>query len=648
MKKIIYLIILILPFYIFSKPIQFNEINKIMDRIFEYHIEYKEYDTKLISRALGLYIDQFDPLKIYLLQEEVDEYINLNQKNANIILNQIKNGDFSVFENLNKIFQKSITRSRKLREEIRKELIKTEIVHQNLKNDDSSYAKNFNELVQRQKNTLSVFYLNQQKRSKIDTQEKRERVFVLLERKLNKNETNYLEYINENIISQYILKSFSRSLDAHSYFFSEDEAEQMRLSLEKEFEGVGIVLSESIDGVIVTDLIANSPAQRAKIIKTNDILTEINGESVEYLNFDKVMKMMKTKDNPDIVLGFKRVLDDGSISFWRIKLQREPISMDDQRLTYTLEPYADGVIAKLDLTSFYENSNGITSEKDMKKAIRTIKKEDNLLGIVLDLRENAGGFLSQAIKVSSLFIKSGVVVISKNSQDEMRYLRNIEGDAYYNGPLVILTSKLSASASEIVAASLQDYGVALIVGDKATFGKGSIQYQTITDKNAEHFFKVTVGKYYTVSGKTTQIEGVKADIIVPSEYSPFKIGEKYLKYPLKSDRIKEAYTDRLSDIQGKIKIWFRVNYLPNLQKKVTFWQKMLPTLKANSQNRILKDPDFQNFLKRQKQIKAKLQGEDVQIDASNYGQDDLQMIEATNVLKDMIFIESDMRKVQGL
>ncbi|NGX35160.1 MAG: Tail-specific protease [Candidatus Anoxychlamydiales bacterium] len=644
----IFFIIFLIPFYIFSKPLTLNEINPIMDRIFEYHVKYKEYNPTIISRSFLLYIDQFDPLKIYLMEEEIDQYLNLDENRNNQILQRVQKGDFSDYIELNKIFQKSIIRSRNIRKEITKPLILNDLKLKKTKNENNNYASSFAELVSRQRNSLINFYFNQKRRSKIDTKEKKQKVFSLLERKLFRNEAFYLENVNDNIISQNILKALTRSLDAHSYFFTEDEADQMRLSLEKEFQGVGIVLTESIEGVIVTDLLTNSPAQKAKVIKINDILTEINGKSVEYSSFDKVMKKMKSKDSPEIQLGFKRVLDDGTISFWKVKLKREPISMDDQRLTYTLEPFLNGVIAKLDLTSFYENSNGVTSEKDIKKAIRTIRKEKDLVGIVLDLRENAGGFLSQAIKVTALFIKNGVVVISKNSKDEMRYLRNIEGEAFYNGPLVILTSKLSASASEIVAAALQDYGVALIVGDKTTFGKGSIQYQTITDKTADYFFKVTVGKYYTVSGKTTQIEGVKADIVVPSEYSAFKIGEKYLKYPLKSDKVKEAYTDRLTDINGKIKIWFRHNYLPNLQKKVSFWQKMVPNLKENSQNRVSKDPIFQKFLKRQNQIKLKIKGEDIELITDDFSTVDLQMTEATNILKDMIIIESDMRKAAGL
>lgn len=647
MKKI-YLIILLIPFYIFSKPLNLNEINAVMDRIFEYHVEYKEYNPTIISRSFKTYIDQFDPLKIYLLDEEISHFLDLNEKDANIVLTKVKNGDFSDYIELNKIFQKSIIRARNLRKELIKPLIINEIDVKNIKMDKKAFAKTFNELVKRQNDSLIIFYLNQKNRSKVNTKEQKQKVFALFERKFYRNESQYLEDVNENIIAQNILKSFTKSLDAHSYFFTEDEALQMRMSLEKEFQGVGIVLSEGIEGVVVLELIENSPAQKSKIIKINDILTEINGKSIEYVSFDKVMKKMKSKDNSTIQLGFKRILDDDSISFWKVKLEREPISMDDQRLTYAIEPFLDGVIAKLDLTSFYENANGVTSEKDIKHAIREIRKNYNLLGIVLDLRENAGGFLSQAIKVSSLFIKNGVVVISKNSQNEMRYLRNIEGQAFYNGPLVILTSKLSASASEIVAAALQDYGVALIVGDKTTFGKGSIQYQTITDKKADYFFKVTVGKYYTVSGKTTQIEGVKADIIVPSEYSSFKVGEKYLKYPLKSDKIKEAYSDKLTDIRGKIKMWFEHNYLPHLQKKVNFWHNILPELKANSQKRILKDPAFQSFLKKQNQIKAKINGADIEIVSDDFTRDDIQMNEASNILKDMILIETEKRKVSGL
>lgn len=646
MKKV-FLIIILFPLIIFTKELKFSDINSIMENMLSYHIEFKKVDDVVIMRSFKLYIDQFDPLKIYLLEDEIKKYYDLNNNDANKILSNIAKSDFSDYLKLNDLFKNSIVRSRTIRENISKELISSPQFSSSTKTTFNSFAKSEKDLENRLKNNLIVFYNNQLKRTFIDSSERKHKVFNLLERKLSRNEAQYLDEPTEHLICINILKAWAKSLDAHSYYFSEEEAEQMRLSLEKEFEGVGIVLSESIDGVVVSDLVKNSPAQESGVIKVNDIVVEINGQSVEFLSFDKVMKLMKEKDTPYLIMGFKRVLDDKNTAFWKVKLEKKPISMDDQRLTYHSEPFADGVIGTLDLKSFYENSNGITSEKDIKNAIRNLRKDSELKGLVLDLRENAGGFLSQAIKVAALFIKSGVVVISKNSNKEVRYLRTIEGEAFYNGPLVILTSKLSASASEIVAAALQDYGVALIVGDETTFGKGSIQFQTVTDKKADYFFKVTVGKYYTVSGKTTQIEGVKADIVIPSTYAPYKIGEKYLLYPLQADSVKEAFDDKLWDIDTKIKFWFKQNYLPKLQKKVTFWQKMIPVLKENSTNRISKNPDFQTFLKKQKDIEAKINGKDIEIDFDNVAADDIQLKEAVNIVKDMIYIEADKNKAAG-
>ncbi len=206
----------------------------------------------------------------------------------------------------------------------------------------------------------------------------------------------------------------------------------------------------------------------------------------------------------------------GTISFVKVDLKREKIIMENERLVFSAEPFADGYIGKLTLPSFYESSDSNSCEADIRKAITELKKKGKVLGLVLDLRNNLGGFLSQAVKVSGLFMTSGVVVISKYAEGQVQYLRNLDPRIHYAGPLVILTSKLSASAAEIVAQALQDYGVGLVVGDERTYGKGTIQYQTVTDTSAASFFKVTVGRYYTVSGRSTQIEGVKADIVVPT------------------------------------------------------------------------------------------------------------------------------------
>jgi carboxyl-terminal processing protease len=326
----------------------------------------------------------------------------------------------------------------------------------------------------------------------------------------------------------------------------------------------------------------------------------------------------------------------------RVDLVRDKIVMQEERLQYSYEPCAEGIIGKFVLPSFYESGDGSSCEKDLREALKDLKKKGNIHGLIVDMRENSGGFLNQAVKLAGLFISSGVIVISKYSKGEMQYLRDIDGRVFYEGPLILLTSKASASAAEIVAQALQDYGLALIVGDERTYGKGSIQYQTVTDDDASTYFKVTVGKYYTVSGRSTQIEGVKADVHVPTEYAPYNIGEKYLMYPLKNDQVAPAYLDPLLDVDQRSRAWLQKNYLPNLQKKLSVWTQMLPVLKANSQYRIEHDKNFLLFLKliRNEQPEPEPVEPSVIIQQLNFGQEDLQMTEAVNIIKDMILLQS--------
>ena len=164
-----------------------------------------------------------------------------------------------------------------------------------------------------------------------------------------------------------------------------------------------------------------------------------------------------------------------------VPLVREEIAVDEDRARWNYEIFDGGIIGKIKLDSFYQGDNGMTSENDVREAIKQLDKQGNLRGLILDLRENSGGFLSQAVKVAGLFITNGVVVISKYFNGEEHFYRDMDGKISYDGPLIILTSKATASAAEIVAQALQDYGVAIIVGDEHTYGKGTIQSQTVTE-----------------------------------------------------------------------------------------------------------------------------------------------------------------------
>lgn len=634
--------------------LKMGDISRVMERLYHFHIESKDLSPNIIRRSLKIYIEQFDFEKAYLLESEVSAYLNLSDARAEEIYRRVAAKDYSDFIALNQVFEKAVLRAQNHRISLAKQLAGS--------SPDaaaasfavpSRYAVSEKELVQRQQIRMVRFYLFHKGHSLGDGRQFRERIYSLFEKKVNRIESNYLlmSYEGgafsadkvEHLLTLRILKAFAKSLDTHTAFFSPEEAHEMRMSLEKQFEGVGVILSEGVDGVMIADLIEGSPAQQSGRIRIHDFLVEIDGKPITNVSFEDVLDMMKKRDKAEIVLGFKRIdMDSNKESFYRVALKKQPISMKEERIKTSYERVEGGVIGKIALHSFYESGDGASSEKDIKEAIRAFREQGELKGLILDLRENSGGFLGQAVRVAGLFVSNGVVVISKYGKGDVHYLRNIVGKSFFNGPLVVLTSKMSASAAEIVAQALQDYGVGVIVGDQRTFGKGSIQYQTITDPNADIFFKVTVGRYYTVSGKSTQIEGVIADIVVPTQYAPYNIGERYLEFPLQPDQVAAAYVDPLSDLDERTRTLFQKRYMPYLQRVVPFWKKVLPELRQRSAMRLARDPAFRDFLKKLEVIRARQSSTVVNsIDEPlNIHMEDLQMKESVNVVKDMIEIEA--------
>ncbi len=627
------------------------DVKEAMEEMLAYHVEHKEFSPFLAKRSLKVYIQQFDSEKLYLLSSEVRPFVDPSNSQLKGIVQKYHQGDLSEYAALNQLIQKSIARAREHRQEIERELIQSdEIPTLSLDDSYADYARSDAELKMRIKKQLSQILAIEKRHGTLRqwNPQQRQKLFDLWERRFARLENTYLPSAaaTEHYLCMHVLKAMAKSLDAHSSYFSPEEAYEMRASLEKQFEGIGVVLREGIDGVAIHDMIKGGPAERSGKIHRGDLLTEIDGSSVEGSSYDDVLKRLQGSGSGKIELGFRRFSKEDTLEFYRVTLKREKIVMQDDRVQYAKEPYGDGFIGKIHLPSFYESTGSSSCEADLRLALRELKKEGKLNGLVLDMRGNSGGFLTQAVKVAGLFVSSGVIVISKYAHGETQYLRDLDGRSYYDGPLVILTSRASASAAEIVAQALQDYGTALVVGDERTYGKGTIQYQTVTDTSSTSYFKVTVGRYYTVSGRTTQIDGVSADIFVPTAYSELPIGERYLEYPLKSDRIPSVYTDPLTDVDPRHKPWFQKNYLPNLQKKLSLWTQMLPELQKNSAYRLHQDKDYTLFLK---VLKEEKKGEIFTPTAqNNWGVADLQMQEAINILKDMAALKPEVAKKMAL
>lgn len=606
-----------------------HDIRGTMQEMLKYHVEFKEFSPLIAKRSFKVFLEQFDPERTYLLAEEIKPFLELPEKTVQKIIEGYHRDDFPQYEALGRLISKAAERAREMRQEIERELVLN--FEESKTTVGESYVHsptNLEQMKDRVRKKL-IRFLNAEKKSARGGEwnaERRAKIFAFLEKRLRRYETSYLPgEKSEHYLAMHTLKAMAKSLDAHTAFFSPEEAFEMRTHLEKQFEGVGVVLREDVEGVVIIDMIRGSPADRSGKIKRGDLLVEIDGKSVASDPYEEILERMKGNGRKEVILGVHR---DGSLM--RVALQREKIVMQDERLITHEEPFADGLIARLNLPSFYESDEGSSCEKDLREAFKRLKAKGKVLGAVLDLRQNSGGFLNQAVKTAGLFISSGVIVISKYAQGELQYLRDLDGHVYYTGPLIVLTSKASASAAEIVAQALQDYGATLVVGDERTYGKGTIQYQNVTDKGSGAFFKVTVGKYYTVSGRTTQIEGVKADILVPTEYCFYNIGERYLEYPLKNDRLPSAY---LQPPDQKNDSWWQKNSVQNIQKKFSIWAQICPALKKNSGYRIDKNKNYQLFIKSLNPETPLHKGE-------NFGVDDLQMAEAVNILKDMILLQN--------
>jgi carboxyl-terminal processing protease len=598
--------------------------------MFSYHVEVREMTPTVVKRSFKNYIDQFDGQRIYFTRSEVKPFFEITSSQIEHIINHFYGDDYPEYGALNKSIAQSITRARTWRQEFYADFIqKGESLEVSFPEETpGQFVSSTAALRQRVRaQLLHLFKLeNKTKDPKFWTDDRRQKICALYEKRFTHYETTYLS--SEHFFAMHILKSMARSLDAHTAYFSPQEAYEMRSSLEKQFEGVGVVFRESLEGIEVSDLVKGGSAERSGQVQVGDLLVEVDGRPVAGSEYQEVLDLLKGHGRKHLVLGLKR-RNGTEASFIQVDLKREKILLDDERVQFKTEPFGDGVIGKIILPSFYESSDAPSCASDIREALHQMKKQGRLYGLVFDMRDNLGGFLSQAVKVSSIFMTSGVVCVSKYAQGEIQYLRNVDPRLYYDGPLVILTSKMSASAAEIVAQALQDYGIGVVVGDPRTYGKGSIQYQTVTDPAAAAYFKVTVGRYYTVSGRSTQIEGVQADIHVPTAYAPYNVGERYLEYALKNDQIAPAYIDPLTDVQGSTKLWFQKNYLPFLQKKESQWVQMLPTLKQNSQYRLDHNPNFQLFLKHAGET------------APDIGMNDLQMQEGVNIVKDMISLSHE-------
>lgn len=339
-------------------------------------------------------------------------------------------------------------------------------------------------------------------------------------------------YVDDENIAQVIDKAIEglmTNLDAHSAFLKEKEFKDLKIQTSGEFGGLGITVGIRDGALTVIAPIEGTPADKAGI-KAGDIILKIDEKSTLNMTIDEAVGLMRGKPGTKIDLTVVRKNETKPLSF---SIKRDIITIES---VYTKKIENNDGVLYVRVVSFDQNV-----VEEVKKAL---KKEQNIKGIVLDLRNNPGGLLDQAVGLVDLFIESGIIVSQKGRvASEDRDFTATKVGSYINIPMAVLVNEGSASASEIVSGSLQDHKRAIVVGEK-TFGKGSVQI--ILPINKDEALRLTVAKYYLPSGRTIQAIGVTPDIEIPSG----KVPTEESNFSIKEADLKKHLTNELAKING--------------------------------------------------------------------------------------------------
>ncbi len=368
-----------------------------------------------------------------------------------------------------------------------------------------------------------------------------------------------------------IINAFAREIDPHTNYLSPRNTEQFNSEMSLSLEGIGAVLRQDEDDIIINSMVADSPAAKSKLLKVGDKIIGVGQTDKSMIDvvgwrLDDVVSLIKGPKGSKICL---EVISNSKLAKpHRITLIREHIRLEDRAVKLTIKN-----VGILDIPGFYV---GLTD--DVKRELKKIAK-NNVTSLVIDLRGNAGGALTEAISLSGLFISSGPIVQVRNNKNKIRQGIDNDDIVYYKGPLTILIDRFSASASEIFAAAMQDYGRALIVGE-LSFGKGTVQQYHPLSRVYDDIFRpdwpalgsvqYTIQKFYRINGDSTQRKGVTPDIIMPTSIDPIESGENFEDNALPWDNIVPA---NYSVVGNNIN-----QYIPNII--------------ANYNERIIKNPEF--------------------------------------------------------
>ncbi len=565
------------------------------------HYDPKEMNDEFSKNVFNSFIDAIDGQHRFFLKGDINNFKRYQYE----IDDQLKSSNIDFF---NLVYDKSVQRIEDVKNFYPSLLEKPfdfsvkETTSLDFKNN--SFASNLNELkkVWRKRFKLSTLDRFVSKKEEEEFKKQKDSNYkiksdIILEKESRaltlQNIDDYFDWMDElerkdnfNAFVNSIVNEF----DPHTQYFAPQDKELFDTSMSGKFEGIGARLQKKNEQVKIVEIILGGPVWRDNLLEPGDQILYVaqpGEEPVEIsgMRLDDSIKLIKGPKGTNVILTVKKV--NGEIE--DVIIERDVVVLEESYAKSAIIEKNDKKFGLIELPKFYvdfKNYGERNAATDVKKALISFK-EKSINGVIIDLRNNGGGSLKTVVDMAGYFIDKGPVVQVKSIGGRKEVLEDTDPSIVWDGPVILLVNEFSASASEILAAALQDYNRAIVMGSSQTYGKGTVQ--NVIDLNriiAVNQYgdlgalKVTTDKFYRINGGSTQLEGVKSDIVFPSQYSSIEIGEKDQSNPLSWDKISPAnypinkYKSRNNYVIEKSKARLAENPMVNLIIEKGEWIKL--------------------------------------------------------------------------
>ena len=592
--------------------------DKLLVDLVSYVLDKLHYDPKVINDDFSIkvyedFIDAVDSQKRFLLKSDIELFSQYRL----LIDDQINSSDITFFNLVHETLKTRIDEVEYFYEEILEVPFNFQVNEEiNLDYDNLEYAENSNELKKIWRKRLKLSALDgYASKKEINDQEKENdkllsdsEIEIESRSSISDNLKDFFQFNSELERSDWFsiyLNTIVTQFDPHTSYLAPEAKEVFDQNISGKFQGIGARLFKRNQQVEISEVIIGGPVWRDNLLNVGDIIIAVaqsideEPTEISLMKLSDATDLIKGEKDTNVYLTVKRV--DGGIE--QVEITRDIVEL--------AETYAKSSIIKDDISTYglinlprfyvdFDDYGERNAASDIKKEILGLKSK-GINGLILDLRNNGGGSLKTVVDITGFFIEKGPVVQVKSIGGRKEILRDNDPSVIWDGPLIVLVNEFSASASEILAAALQDYNRAIILGSKQTYGKGTVQNiinlnnvisgNTYGDLGS---LKITTDMFYRINGGSTQLEGVKSDLVFPNRYSYIDIGEKDLENPLSWNKIDPARYD-------------------NSEKIFNNSQVIL-----NSKNRISRNEYFSIIDQHAKLVKSKQDDKTISLEYSSY------------------------------